>query len=104
MPTRRHFFSRHALQAVRFFLLIVHSPLFLQSVIDERLLYDLPKNDWKMKMERLTLVYVAGKIFYIYIVLKLFVIEDLLILFWNLYSILNLGYVIYFMSYSECSH
>lgn len=45
MPTSRHFLKRHALHAVRFFLLITHSPLFLHSEIDDKLLYVRPKND-----------------------------------------------------------
>lgn len=45
IPTIRHLRNRHALHAVRFFLLIVHSPLFLHSDIDDKLLYERPKND-----------------------------------------------------------
>lgn len=51
MPTNRHLRRRHALHAVRFFLLIVHSPLFLHSDIDDKLLYERPKNDWN-EMEK----------------------------------------------------
>lgn len=38
IPTMRHLRSRHALHAVRFFLLMTHSPLFLHSVMEFRLL------------------------------------------------------------------
>ena len=47
MPTFKHLFKRQALQDVRFFLFIIHLPLFLQSFIVVRLLYDRPKNDYK---------------------------------------------------------
>lgn len=47
IPTSKHLRSRHALQAVLFFLLMMHSPLFLHSEIDDKLLYDRPKNDCK---------------------------------------------------------
>lgn len=52
MPTRRHFLKRHALQAVRFFLLITHSLLFLHSDIDDKLLYERPKKDYTGERER----------------------------------------------------
>lgn len=51
IPTMRHLRSRQALHAVRFFLLMMHSPLFLHSEIDERLLYERPKKDCNKKKE-----------------------------------------------------
>lgn len=51
IPTIRHFLSRHALHAVRFFLLITHSLLFLHSDIDDKLLYDRPKKDCREDRE-----------------------------------------------------
>lgn len=45
IPTVRHFLSLQLLQEVRFFLLMTHWPLFLQSPKAERLLYVRPKKD-----------------------------------------------------------
>lgn len=53
IPTSKHFRNRQALHAVLFFLLITHSPLFLHSEIDDRLLYDLPKNDCNKTKKKL---------------------------------------------------
>jgi len=50
MPTARHFFSRHALHDVRFFLSITHRPppdLHFADTTAAGLVCARPKNDWK---------------------------------------------------------